>query len=206
MKVKMNPWLEQAHGKSGDLVFKKYGNEVIIARRAQPHEPNTPAQQAVKQNFKLAAVYGKTVMANPTELATYKARAKELGKPVFSVIVADFLTAPVVDEIDLSQYGGQTGDVIAIRAHDDVQVTGVQVQVRDTNGTVLEQGSATQSATDGVWQYTATTNLTTGQQVAIDVSATDLPGHTGMLEKTATQANKSVSTLNAKRKASSRKR
>lgn len=178
--VKLNPVLEQLHGKVGDLVFKKYQDRTIIARKPEGKQPNTPAQQAVKENFRLAALYGKTVMANPVEKAAYAAQAKAVGKPAFALMVADFLNAPVVDEIDLSAYNGKAGDIIKVRAHDDFQVAGVQVLVRDNNGNLLEQGAATLSATDGIWQYTATTNLTVGQQVVIEVDATDLPGHKGV--------------------------
>ncbi len=46
------------------------------------------------------------------------------------------------------------------------------------NGAVLEQGAAT-ATSDGAWTYTTTTNLPAGQQVVIEVSATDRPGHKG---------------------------
>ena len=32
-KVKLNPVLEQIHGKIGDLVFKYYGDEMIVGRK-----------------------------------------------------------------------------------------------------------------------------------------------------------------------------
>jgi hypothetical protein len=178
-KVKLNPVLEQVHGKVGDLVFKKYQDGTIMARKPEVTQPNTPAQMAVRQNFRLAALYGKTVMADATKRAAYTAKAKQTGKPVFSLTIADFFNAPVVDEIDLSTYGGKPGDIIRVRAHDDFEVAGVQVQVRDTGGTILEQGAAALSATDGTWGYTATTTLAVNQQVVIEVDATDLPGHTG---------------------------
>jgi hypothetical protein len=41
---------------------------------------------------------------------------------------------------------------------------------------VLEQGAVT-ATSDGAWTYTTTTNLTPGQNVAIEVAATDCPGH-----------------------------
>ena len=176
MKVKMNPWMEKAHGKSGDLVFKSHGDDIVVARKSQPNEPNTPAQQAVKRSFKLGTVYGKAALADPATAALYAAKSKETGTPVFALTVADFLNAPEVDLIDLSAYTGRTGDVIRVVAHDDFMVKGVAVLIRDNSGTVLEQGTAT-AAPDGSWQYTATTNLPLNQHVAIEVSATDLPGN-----------------------------
>ena len=55
-------------------------------------------------------------------------------------------------------------------------LTGVAVAIRVTDGTVLEQGVTTATG-DGAWTYTATTNLPDGQQVVIEVTATDRPGH-----------------------------
>jgi len=177
--IKLNPLIEQAHGKMGGVVFKKYQDRTILAEKAQPKQPNTPAQQATRQNFRLAAIYGKTVMANPQTKAGYAAAAAAKKVPIFSLIVADFLNPPVVDEIDMSGYGGKVGNVIKVWAHDEYKVTGVQVVVRDNNGTTLEQGAAVQSATDGSWDYTATTNLSADEHVVIEVDATDLPGHVG---------------------------
>jgi hypothetical protein len=183
--IKLNPVLEQLHDKVGGLVFKKYQDRTIVTEKAQPKQPNTPAQMAARQNFRLAALYGKTVMANPGTKAGYAAVAAAKKVPVFSLIVAGFLNPPVVDEIDLSAYTGKAGDVIKVRAHDEYKVTGVQVLVRDNNGTTLEQGAATLSGTDGSWQYTATASLPADQHVVIEVNAMDLPGHKGT--KTQTQ-------------------
>ena len=192
-KIKLNPVLEQMHGKVGGLVFKKYQDRTIVAEKAQPKQPNTPAQQATRQNFRLAALYGKTVMANPETAAGYAAAAAAKKVPVFSLIVADFLNPPVVDEIDLSNYSGKTGDIIKVRAHDEYKVTGVQVIIRDNNGTTLEQGAAALSDADGAWDYTATTSLTADEQVVIEVDATDLPGHVGTKTTDQVSLTKSLS-------------
>ena len=177
--VIVNPVLKKIHGKIGGLVFKKYGNETIIAQAPGKRTTlPTPGQQAQRERFKLAAVYGHTALADPVTGAIYRARAKAKGQPVFAVAVADFFNQPVVDEIDLAAYTGKPGEAIKIRASDDFEVTGVGVRILDANGAVLEQGTATASS-DGVWAYQATTNLPDGQQVSIEVTATDRPGHKG---------------------------
>ena len=51
--------------------------------------------------------------------------------------------------------------------------------IRAQNGTIVEQGPATLAAGTSIWTYTATTTLAQGQQVSIEVTATDRPGHTG---------------------------
>jgi len=49
-KVKLNPILEQVRGQVGDLVFKRYGEEVVISRKPdlEGREP-TPAQAAQRE-------------------------------------------------------------------------------------------------------------------------------------------------------------
>jgi hypothetical protein len=176
-KVKLNPVLEGFHGAVGDLVFRKYGEEVIVGRKPDPTgKAPTPGQLAVREQFRLAAVYGKAVLADPVSKALYTTEAKAKGIPAFALALADFFNEPTVDEVDLSAYAGAVGDVIRIRAHDDVAITGVAVSIRAVDGTVLEQGPAS-SGNDGVFQYTATRALTPGQQVSIEVTATDRPGH-----------------------------
>jgi hypothetical protein len=92
-----------------------------------------------------------------------------------------------VDEIDLSDYTGQIGGAIHIRAHDDFKLKDVRVVIRDTGGVVLEQGAANDSTPDGSWTYTATANVPAGQTVAIEVTATDLPGNKGTKTESVTK-------------------
>lgn len=65
-KVKLNPILEQIRGKVGDLVFKRYGEEVVISRPPDFEGREwTEAQLAARERFRQAALYGKIVMADP---------------------------------------------------------------------------------------------------------------------------------------------
>jgi hypothetical protein len=179
-KVKLNPSIECIQGAIGDLVYKRWGDGEIVGR--MPDRTGivpTENQVAQMERFKLAAIYGKAVMSDPDSRQVYEDAASQKGKPVFALTVADFLLAPVVDEIDLSTYGGKTGDKIRIRASDDIEVKGVTVEIRAQAGAVLEQGAAVFTPSLGAWVYTATTDLAQGQAVSIDVSATDRPGHKG---------------------------
>ena len=54
-KVKLNPFLEGIHGKVGELVFKRYADEVIVARAPDTgNAPPTEAQAAQRERFQLA--------------------------------------------------------------------------------------------------------------------------------------------------------
>lgn len=180
-KVRLNPILEQLRGQVGDLVFKRYGERVIISRKPDMEGQEwSEAQTAHRERFRQAAIYGKMVMADPKTKAIYEKAARAKGKPVFSLMVADFFNAPSVDEIDLSDYTGAVGDAIVIQAHDDFDVTGVSVSLADAGGNPLESGEAVETpARSGRWVYTATAAAPTGTTVRIAVTAMDRPGGAG---------------------------
>lgn len=59
-KVKLNPVLEQIRGAVGDLVFKRYGDDVVIGRRPDlSGREATPGQAVARERFRQAALYGK---------------------------------------------------------------------------------------------------------------------------------------------------
>jgi hypothetical protein len=180
-KVKLNPILEQIRGKVGDLVFKRYGDGVVIAQKPDMSGREfSQAQLTAQDRFRQAIVFGKTVMADPEAKALYDEVADAKGKPVFSLTVADFFHAPSVDEIDLSGYSGGVGDEIIILARDDFAVQGVNVQLTDSAGTPLEDGPAEETPVDsGRWIYTASTAVQPGTTVRIAVTAEDRPGGVG---------------------------
>ena len=187
-KVKLNPILEQVRGQIGDLVFRRYEDQVVISRKPDFEDQTaTAAQVAQRERFREAALYGKMVMADPETKALYVEAAKAKGQPVFSLTVADFFNAPSVDEVDLSGYAGGVGDTILIRARDDFDVTGVRVSLTDGDGAAIESGAGLETAAgSGQWVYTATTAVATGTTVRIAVTASDRPGGVG----TATEKRK----------------
>ena len=184
-KVKLNPILEQLSGQVGDLVFKRYGDETIISRKPDLSGVEaTPAQMAVRERFREAALYGKLVMADPETKALYTEAAKAKGKPVFSLTIADFFNAPSVSEVDLSAYSGAIGDAIIIMANDDFSVLSVDVALNDGDSNLLESGAAVENpAKSGRWVYAATSAVATGTTVRIAVTASDRPGGVGSAEE-----------------------
>jgi hypothetical protein len=175
-KVKLNPVMEQMRGKIGDLVFRKYEDRVVVTRNPD-RDGYIPSaiQTGHRDRFRQAAAYGKGAFADPAQKALYEAAGKARRKPVFAVAMSDYLNAPVVDLIDLTQYTGQAGQTIIVRAHDDFAVTAVNVTIKDTAGAVIEQGPA--SLELGVWRYVATEDLPTERPVTIEAVATDRPGN-----------------------------
>jgi hypothetical protein len=181
-QVKMNPVFMQVKGKVGDLVFKQYGEALVMARmpQANGHEV-TPAQAAVRERFREAALYGRMALAQPAVRQAYAAAAQEQGKPVTSLMIADFFHAPVVVRLEVSEYTGQAGQSIVAQAHDDFEVTGVTVSIKEAGGQVVESGAADQNPPDsGRWVYTTKQAVASLTGTTITATASDRPGNVGV--------------------------
>jgi hypothetical protein len=189
-KAKLNSILEQVRGKVGDLVFRHYGDKVVVSRAPDfTGQERTAGQLAMQERFRQATQYAKLALTDPAAKAVYEAAARATGRPLFSLAVADFLHTPSADEVDLGGYTGQAGDPIAVRASDDCAVTGVSVELTDAAGQLIETGTATEALTgSGCWIYTATTTVFSGGLVHITVTARDRPGNTAVQSEVAEMA------------------
>ena len=178
-KIKLNPVFEQMRGQIGELVFKHYGDEVIVARKPDLSGVTpTAAQVAAQARFREAVLYGKMVVADPATKMLYDAVARDAGKPMFSLAVADFYHAPEVTEVDLSSYGGAAGDEIVVYATDDFGVNAMALTLADADGNPLEQGPAVETpAGSGRWVYPATADVAGGTTVRLTVTVNDRPGN-----------------------------
>jgi hypothetical protein len=183
----MNPIFEQMSGKLGDLVFKRYGEEVVIARAPDMDGRTfTPGQLAAQERFRKAAQYGKLAFAEAATRLAYAAAAQEAHQPVFALMVADYLRVPVVDELNVDGYTGQAGETIVIQAHDDFEVVGVTVSIKDAGGQIVESGAATQNPPNGGrWVYTTSQAVANITGIVVTATASDRPGNLGV--KTATK-------------------
>lgn len=158
-------------GKIGDIiVFSQRDGKTIVSKAPRKRTGESSDKQKEQQaRFQQAVLYGKSVLADPAQKALYEST----GRRAYNVAVADMLKAPKIDRIDLSNYGGQVGDIIRIRVYDDFKVKQVSVQIYNSNGTLLEEGEAILEGID--WVYTATAINTELAGDKIVVRATDLP-------------------------------
>ena len=184
--VRLNRAIDGIRGRIGGLVFKRYGDGTIVARMPDIEGLKvTDAQKAVREKFRRAAWYGKTVMADDQARAQYEEVARARKQPLFSLIVEDFLRTPTIDEIDLSAYTGQAGEKIFTRTSDDFDVVAVRVAISKASGEPIETGAAVKTAGDpGRWMYTTTASVAPGTPMKVEVGATDRPGHTGTRTET----------------------
>jgi hypothetical protein len=164
------------HGLSGMI-----GKQVVIRKTksggyivaAAPHRSSTnlsEAQKAHHERFRQAIAYARTAK----DLPEYKAAADARGMTSQNVATADFLRAPEITNIDVSNYHGDIGQQILITATDDVKVKSVGVLIAAEDGTFIEKGAAVVSPSDGSrWTYTATVKAP-ATAVKIIVDAADL--------------------------------
>lgn len=178
-KLASHPVMGQLTGTIGNLTFVKHtAGEVIVRKRRVRNSNPTTAETARQQAFANAVAFAKDVWATQPNLRSrYNALARAKGRQGFHLAKADFLLPPKVHEIDASAYTGNPGQTIRIRAEDDFEVKSVVVSIRDLSGGMLETGAALWEGE--TWKYSAQTQVSAGQTVIIQATATDHPGHIG---------------------------
>jgi hypothetical protein len=177
-KVRDNLVTEGLSGKLGRrLVFRKgRGGSTIVAVSPTSSTPReySASELEHQEDFKEAIQYAKVAKNQPL----YIERARGTEATAYNLAVADWFGEPQVLEIDASAWSGQIGQTIRIKAKDDTQVTGVHVVIQKADDTVVEQGQAVLSDTDGLWWvYTATSLLPAGSDPRIIATARDLAGN-----------------------------
>jgi hypothetical protein len=166
-----------------ELVFREWEGKTVVAKAPKKREGDPTEKQAeTQERFLLASRYARAIVKG-TDKSMAEAYAAVL-KPrqnVYSRALEDFMTSPVVKNIDTRNYKGATSDKIAVRAIDDFRVVSVQVEIYTANGTLLEKGNAEQSTNGLDWTYTATQLNGTLAGTKINAIATDVPGNEGIL-------------------------
>ncbi len=165
-------------GKLGGLiVFRNRGGRTIVATAPKNKSQHwTEAQLQHRNRFQEAVLYAKGATADPELKASYQAAAKE-GQTAYNVAVADFLNAPSINEIDVSNYNGQPGSYIQLRAVDDFEVKEVTVSIQNADGTEVESGAAVFQEGSIWWRYTATAANESLEGDKIIIRVSDTPGN-----------------------------
>jgi hypothetical protein len=164
-------------GKIGDLLlFRQRGGKTIVSKIPEFSKTVSEKQATQRKLFQQAVIYAQTAIASPEMEELYKTVAKKKGKYPFNVAVADFLNAPDIHDIDLSEYTGSAGDRIRIIVNDDVAVKSVKVEIHNADGSLVEEGEAVQIA-GSLWIYTAVQDNENLNGDKITVSASDMPGN-----------------------------
>ena len=183
-KSAKNIAIEGFSGMIANLVFRtrKADGKVFISHRPSGHKKPLPAgQKKTMLRFQEAVIYGKVTLADPTKKAAYAKKALP-GQTAYNVAIADYLNAPDIEEVDLSNFTGKPGSKIIIKATDDFEVIKVCVHIADGNGIVIEEGDAVKDTEDN-WIYTAVTDNDSISGDKITITAYDNPGNNAKKEE-----------------------
>ena len=157
-------------------VRNRRGKAVITIPPVKPKMTPSDKQVAVRERLKLAAVYARNVIDDPSLLAKYTAKAHK-GMPPFRLAMNDFLRPPYIHKVDTSGYHGNPGDKITVIAGDDFKLDTVAVNISDTDGNTIEEGACVFTMPTGNYEYTAQEQLPDLSGIIVFASAKDTPGN-----------------------------
>lgn len=177
--IKDNVLVTGASGKLGkQIVFRLWSGDTFLTkapvwnRSAEESEP----RKAHKLRFKAASIYAKKVMGDVDLKPAYQKKCKA-RQNVFARAMQDFLNAPNIDEINLSNYTGEPDSFIRIYATDDFRVNKVRVRIENQQGETVETGLAERESDTDWWKFIATVANPLSEGGKVIVSAYDLPGN-----------------------------
>ena len=178
-KMKLNPAVDAFSGKLGNMVHRQlWGHHVVSRLPDFSDRVLSPNQVAQNNKYKSAGLIWKG-LPDPVK-AAYNDWGKRVNKPPYALFNKNHAVPPLVEEIDLSQYGGQAGQQIAVRAVDLFEVARVEITVRQTGGEVVEKGSAVKSQSQPQnWVYQASVTVPGPANLIVEAVAVNWPGKWG---------------------------
>jgi hypothetical protein len=186
-KIKNNNVLSGVSGMLGDnVVIRRIRGKQQLANKPAPSDKKaSPKQAAVQARFRAAISYAKDQIANEEIKVLYQTGMTNKKHSAYLVAMNDFLNPPVVSNINVLDYTGEAGSTVTLTAIDDFMVTKVKVRIFSADGTLLEQGDATQEPLNKqLWKYEASKANLALPGTIIRAYAFDRPGNTGSGEVT----------------------
>ena len=160
------------------IVFRQWQGATIVSKAPTANHSLRKREMYEKNKPRLikAAAYGKKVMNDPELKLAYKSKCNP-RQNAYNRAVKDFLTAPEITEIDLSNYTGEADSFIRICAVDDFKVKQIRVQIEDKNGNGIESGFALQEDDTDYWRFVVAVPHLFPEGGKVIVTAFDLPGN-----------------------------
>jgi hypothetical protein len=165
-------------GRVGDIVLKNYGGKSVMAKRPDCSKVIKTARQMEHMNsFAKGVKFGQFAKDNPRLCENYNKKRPDLS--AYHAAISDFMTKPVIERVDVSEYQGRPGDVVTISAWDKWNIEGVGVVIFNALGEVIEFGEAVPREFSGntEWDYTAKVENPDYKSSLILVRAKDRPGN-----------------------------
>ena len=182
-KMKDNNATHGIRGKVNQLVYSQRNGNTVVSKPPIRTAPFSESQRNIVSTFKQAVLYARSILQNAGIALAYKAKTKR-GQSAFNLAIADYFKPPVVVSVDLSQLTDQAGSKITALVIDNFRVETVKVKIEKANGTLLEEGTAVLQPDGLNWQYSTTVANGNAPGNRISITATDLPGHSIVEQKT----------------------
>jgi hypothetical protein len=150
--------------------------KTVIAHRPMfdDHRALTDARKSQQAALQEATTYAKFA----ENQKVYINMAKGTGATAYQIAIADWFGAPRVLQIDVDAWTGEIGQIIRVKARDNVKVARVMVVIQDVEQNVLEAGDAIRAEVGSVWwNYTTTSAITMTPFPTVEAIAWDLPGN-----------------------------
>ncbi|MGA3014400.1 MAG: hypothetical protein ABSD71_10240 [Bacteroidales bacterium] len=165
-------------GRVGDIVLKNYGGKSVMTKRPDCSKVIKTARQLVLMNkFARGVKFGQFAKDNPALCENYNKKRPDLSP--YHAAISDFMTRPVIERVDVSDYQGHPGDVVTVSAWDKWNIEGVGIVIFNALGDVIEFGAAVPREFSGnmEWDYTATVEDVDYKSCRILVRVKDRPGN-----------------------------
>lgn len=180
-KTKDNIFTEGLSGTvAGKMTLRQRAGSTIVSRKSRgSNVPATEDQLVIQDRFKEAIMYAKMAIKDPVTKALYAAVAKP-NQSAYNVAFKDAFLEPEIKSIETTQYKGNIGDTIVIRA-DQFKIVKMQVVITSAAGQLVEQGYAALKSAAGLaelgWAYTTISENAALAGTKITVTVYDRPGH-----------------------------
>ena len=157
----------KAQTRSGKTIT---ANKALFDDNREPIESLAPTQTSVLQ----ATTYANFAKTHDA----YLNKELETDLTAYNIAVADWFVSPKVLEINVDRWTGKIGQLIRVKARDNVRVARVSVVIRDAEGRLLEMGEAAQSEPGSAWwNYTTKSLVRMEPFPSVKAIARDLPGN-----------------------------
>lgn len=172
-------------GLVGDLlVFTNRGGKTIVSRKPEKSSvPPSPQQISVRERFKEAVQFARSILSIPAAKAMYEEMTKP-GQSAFNLAMADVWKAPQIFDVVVTQYTGQPGSKVTVDTLDRYKVVSVEVTILTPQDELVEKGMAVMQENGRDWVYTATVVNNNLDGTIVRALAKDRPGNEANLDRT----------------------
>ena len=176
-KVRFHGPVAGFSGAMGEMVFADNEAKNRTVAYMKKHLPPTEAQLEHRAHFTESVRRAVAALEDPARRAFYEAIAAERDVTAHLVALTDYLVAPSFKPLNLTDYKGQVGDPIVIRAVDDIGLADVKVTLTANDGRQIETGRAVEDGIrSGTWIYRATAAVPLGADIFIELVGYDHAG------------------------------